>query len=337
MSFIVYVVAVGFFIRWMIKHKEKFILNEESLHKQWLFRLAVIFPIISSLYFMVCLGSDYPFKHDADGYNNFLEINKFSLGILALSPILGAFVVYAHRSLQTFTQIQAANKQIETASKQLKEAERKNEIDIYLAKRKFIIEQFSSLKTENGQSITSPSLLYLYVFIVNNKNDKANKIHFMQVGQYFDAIDNLVDKIEYLKDEINEERVLTKGIQSDISYEVGKINKELKNIYLLMKLDVNDLDLIDVSKFEIFKEDTLKKYNQNLSDSDINYINNLISLLSVRILNERSILDNFVEQIISNMLLMTGHKSVSELRDSCKFSNLFSGDKLAAENQSPPE
>ncbi|EJF7713429.1 hypothetical protein M8697_003703, partial [Providencia rettgeri] len=142
MSFIVYVVAVGFFIRWMIRHKEKFTLNEESLHKQWLFRLAVIFPIISSLYFMVCLGSDYPFKHDADGYNNFLEINKFSLGILALSPILGAFVVYAHRSYQT-------ELQIKTAKEQLEEAQKKNRIDIYFSKRKFINEQLSSIITVN--------------------------------------------------------------------------------------------------------------------------------------------------------------------------------------------
>lgn len=90
--------------------RDKFMLNSDSLHKQWLFRLAIAFPLVSSVYFIAWLGAPYPFRWDAYGYSTFLEINKFSLGILALSPILGAFVVSAHRSIQTTKQIEVTEK-----------------------------------------------------------------------------------------------------------------------------------------------------------------------------------------------------------------------------------
>lgn len=244
MSFIVYVVAVGFFIRWMIRHKEKFTLNEESLHKQWLFRLAVIFPIISSLYFMVCLGSDYPFKHDADGYNNFLEINKFSLGILALSPILGAFVVYAHRSYQT-------ELQIKTAKEQLEEAQKKNRIDIYFSKRKFINEQLSSIITVNDEKITKFTSLHISAFKTYNYEDKmakclsdeieSNIIKFNQLT-LFSAGFSTLDIFSLLEDYDKNQNLIHKDKMKflDVDFYLNNI----KNIFYIEKKSslINDYD-----------------------------------------------------------------------------------------------
>ncbi|HEI8003480.1 TPA: hypothetical protein SLC38_000330 [Morganella morganii] len=110
MSLLIFIIISLCIGCWVWKQRNRFILNSDSLHKQWLFRLAIAFPLVSSLYFIVCLGYPYPWRFDAYGYSTFLEINKFSLGILALSPILGAFVVYAHRSIQTTKQIEVTEK-----------------------------------------------------------------------------------------------------------------------------------------------------------------------------------------------------------------------------------
>lgn len=112
MSLIIFILIFLCICIWIYAQRDKFILNSDSLHKQWLFRLAVVFPLVSSLYFIVWLSAPYPPRWDAYGYNTFLEINKFSLGILALSPILGAFVVSAHRSIQTTKQIEVTEKKI---------------------------------------------------------------------------------------------------------------------------------------------------------------------------------------------------------------------------------
>ncbi|HEI8679471.1 TPA: hypothetical protein SLG06_001410, partial [Proteus mirabilis] len=117
MILIIYFITILFIGVWIWSRKNKFALNEESLHKQWLFWLAILFPLFSSLYFMLTLGFGYPPNIDIDGFNNFLNMHKFSLGILTLSPILGAFVVSAHRSYQTDIQIKTAKEQLEQAQK----------------------------------------------------------------------------------------------------------------------------------------------------------------------------------------------------------------------------
>ncbi|HAT3809347.1 TPA: hypothetical protein I8608_002206 [Morganella morganii] len=148
------------------------LLNTNSLHSQYLFQVVILLPLILSLYLMVWIGSEYPFRLDSIGFNFFLNIQKLPLGILALSPILGAFIVYAHRSLQT-------EKQIKTAENQLEEAQRKNKVDIYYATRKFIYDQLSSVKTINDEVITNPTSLYLKAYKQNGDftDKKINTIY----------------------------------------------------------------------------------------------------------------------------------------------------------------
>lgn len=179
---------------WIWEHRDKFILNSDSLHKQWLFRLAIVFPLISSVYFILWLGAPYPFRFDAHGYSTFLEINKFSLGILALSPILGAFVVSAHRSLQT-------EKQIKTAEKQLEEAQNKNKADIYFSTKKFIFEQLSNVTTSKGEKISSVAALYLKAYQPNgNFTDKRLLSIYLKINELLhSAKDNyILDKVDFI-------------------------------------------------------------------------------------------------------------------------------------------
>lgn len=173
--FIIISLCIGL---WIYVQRDKFMLNSDSLHKQWLFRLAIAFPIVSSLYFIVWLSAPYPPRWDAYGYNTFLEINKFSLGILALSPILGAFVVSAHRSIQT--------------TKQIEVTEKKNKVDIYFSTRKYINEQLNLFKTIDNEEIRQPNALYNKAFnLTNNHEDTPNK-------EFFDSIDNSIKTLANL-------------------------------------------------------------------------------------------------------------------------------------------
>nr|ELR5130999.1 hypothetical protein [Providencia rettgeri] len=87
-------------------------LNSHSLHQQWLFWIAVIFPILSCIYFGVIIWQEYTVEISKKGYNDFLDISKLPLYLLAGSPILGAFVASAHRSYQTDIQITTAKNQL---------------------------------------------------------------------------------------------------------------------------------------------------------------------------------------------------------------------------------
>ncbi|WP_368937904.1 hypothetical protein [Morganella morganii] len=178
MSLIIFVAISLCIGLWIWVQRDKFMLNSDSLHKQWLFRLAIAFPIVSSLYFIVWLSAPYPPRWDAYGYNTFLEINKFSLGILALSPILGAFVVSAHRSIQT--------------TKQIEVTEKKNKVDIYFSTRKYINEQLNLFKTIDNEEIRQPNALYNKAFnLTNNHEDTPNK-------EFFDSIDNSIKTLANL-------------------------------------------------------------------------------------------------------------------------------------------
>lgn len=178
MSLLIFIIISLCIGCWVWKQRHRFILNSDSLHKQWLFRLAIIFPLVSSVYFIAWLGAPYPFRWDAYGYSTFLEINKFSLGILALSPILGAFVVSAHRSIQT--------------TKQIEVTEKKNKVDIYFSTRKYINEQLNLFKTIDNEEIRQPNALYNKAFnLTNNHEDTPNK-------EFFDSIDNSIKTLANL-------------------------------------------------------------------------------------------------------------------------------------------
>ncbi|HCK7311308.1 TPA: hypothetical protein N0X39_001910, partial [Proteus mirabilis] len=131
-------------------------LNSHSLHLQWLFWIAVIFPILSCVYFGSIIWYEYPLEVSKNGYNNFLEISKLPLYLLAGSPILGAFVASAHRSYQT-------DIQIKTAEKQLIEAQKKNKVDMYISNKNYILKELSLLKKDKYK-VKDRLLLYKKAF-----------------------------------------------------------------------------------------------------------------------------------------------------------------------------
>lgn len=197
------------------------LLNTYSLHSQYLFQVVILLPLILSLYFMIWIGSEYPFRLDSIGFNSFLNIQKFSLGILALSPILGAFVVYAHRSLQT-------EKQIKTTEKQLEEAQKKNKIDIYFSKRKFINEQLALFKTQYGEVISQPVTLYNKAFLLKkNHEDLINEDFFKDLNNSLLNIGNSFTHLKLYALKNGTEDFLWKDSIKKLDKKINKIKKTL--------------------------------------------------------------------------------------------------------------
>lgn len=257
MSLIIFIIISLCIGCWVWKQRNRFILNSDSLHKQWLFRLAIAFPLISSVYFIVWLGAPYPFRFDSYGYNAFLEINKFPLGILALSPILGAFVVYAHRSLQT-------EKQIKTAENQLIEAQKKNKVDVYYATRRFMHDQLEKIKTAHNEHITNPTLLYLKVYKQNgNHSDEKintlyNEINKQLEGECFtNDILKDINSIELLS--LLDENTPTPSKKQNLTHHIISLDCTLSHMKESLLISVeNRLFLFD--KFQELLE-SIKKTN----------------------------------------------------------------------------
>lgn len=253
MILIIYFIAILFIGVWIWNRKNKFALNEESLHKQRLFWLAILFPLFSSLYFMLTLGFGYPPNIDIDGFNNFLNMHKFSLGILTLSPILGAFVVSAHRSIQT--------------AKQIEVTEKKNKVDIYYTRRKFIKEQLSDIKTINDEKISNPNILYMKFFTLSDNYNENKEILF---------VDNLNHKLKILSDfifKLTNSKLIKKP---DIKNPSKCFNRNKAIDFLLIqKLDSiiyqlkAELEITVNIKHYIFK--IIEKCSNELTNAEKNY------------------------------------------------------------------
>lgn len=344
MSLIIYIVIFLCVAFWVWKKKEHFSLNSNSLQKQWLFRLAIFFPLISSLYFMIWLGSSYPFRWDAIGYNGFLEINKFSLGILALSPILGAFIVYMHRSLQSETQIK-------TSEMQLKEAQKKNKVDIYYATRKGVYDQLGYICDFESEKIQQIISIYNKAYIVKSMHEDAINPKFNNL------LDEIIDFFcSRINDFINADRY-SFFIDKDFS----NLPQYMMNKALILKVSSG---YINIKSFFYFKvneriQNLYKEYpekfhsirdefgsdegdNRNLyidlvtefRDCANDIINITIEIFIALYPSEK------IELSIKNMnkIYDTRDKLNSIINaDYGMYSINSIGDKLATENQNPPE
>ncbi|ODQ07371.1 hypothetical protein [Shigella sp. FC1655] len=266
MTILIYIFCVFLFLFLFIvpKNKEKlrplkkylfnkFTLNENSLHEQGLFWFAILFPLYSSLCFIFLLGWDYPFKWDAIGFNDFLNIHKFSLGILALSPILGAFVVSAHRSIQT--------------AKQIEVTEKKNKVDIYYTRRKFIKEQLSDIKTLNNEKISNPNILYMKFFTLSGNYNENKEVLF---------IENLNYKLKTLNGfifKLTSSKLMKKPDIDKLSADFNK--NKADNFLLILRLDSiiyqlkTELEITVNTKCYIFN--IIKKCSDELANAEKNY------------------------------------------------------------------
>ncbi|EMQ4856281.1 hypothetical protein AAIB78_004069 [Morganella morganii] len=286
MSLIIFIIISLCIGCWVWKQRNRFILNSDSLHKQWLFRLAIAFPLVSSVYFIVWLGAPYPFRFDYHGYSAFLEINKFSLGILALSPILGAFVVSAHRSLQT-------EKQIKTAEKQLEEAQNKNKVDIYFSQRKFIIEQLENLELNFCKKISNATYIYNKFRKYKNYSDENNSEQYNIINRNIKTINELISDID----------IHIKIMENDTLGQ-NEFKTFLRRLDILTASTLHETGVILNRPLKIEKiiSDFIENNNKKLIKK-INNINSTLELLQCEIENELSNINNSLQELFSILLL----------------------------------
>lgn len=195
-------------------------LNSHSLHLQWLFWIAVIFPILSCVYFGSIIWYEYPLEVSKNGYNNFLEISKLPLYLLAGSPILGAFVASAHRSYQT-------DIQIKTAEKQLIEAQKKNKVDMYISNKNYILKELSLLKKDKYK-VKDRLLLYKKAFTnITTYEETPNNIFYSKCSEIIANL-NIALELFIVK---SHERI----------FDNIDINNPDKDYYLSISLQMNNL------------------------------------------------------------------------------------------------
>lgn len=268
MSLIIYII-ISLCISCLVwKQRNRFILNPDSLHKQWLFRLAIIFPLVSSVYFIAWLGAAYPFRWDAYGYSTFLEINKFSLGILALSPILGAFVVSAHRSIQT--------------TKQIEVTEKKNIADLYYSKRKFIIEQLEDLTFQFPHRIDNANYIYGLFRKYENFNDRKNNELYSEIDSEISEIRNITDNIDSIIKNKSERNIKKpKEEYAEFHHEIlnipYKINIILNKCGILLKYELKIEEIINQQDKEYSRKpgETITKKSLAIYKNRINLIRDI--------------------------------------------------------------
>lgn len=327
-----------------IAKRTLFLLDERSLQSQPMFWTVIALPLVVGVILWAAVAHEYELEWSTSAYSSLMKNAQFPFLILALSPILGAFVMYAHRSLQTFTQINATNKQIETATEQLEIAQRKNKVDLYFSKRKHIYEQLEYIKTRHGEKINKPTALYysffkknkLYRNVINydffksfneiivNINFNLDNVMAMEAKDFFNLLDTSKEKVDFYT---------KKGHGfSCLSDDVKLVKKNLGIEYL------NDKGITSFY---------WEERNTYLEKKDID--NSYISLLNY-IVDDLNDIINIIQEISLIMLPAKDYKSlfnaIIELQD--KNNKLYEdialplmwkliGDKVAAENPNPPE
>ncbi|MBS6209058.1 MAG: hypothetical protein KH812_03085 [Proteus hauseri] len=321
MILIIYFITILFIGVWIWNRKNKFALNEESLHKQWLFWLAILFPLFSSLYFMLTLGFGYPPNIDIDGFNNFLNMHKFSLGILTLSPILGAFVVSAHRSIQT--------------AKQIEVTEKKNIIDIYYARKKSIVDDLNAFNDNELFEKYNSNLIYrkinsgekFYKFEINKKTISKINYEIWHTITYYKLAQDIFHKIaeKYSKKNsempilnINHSTYLRKYIEN-FERVMKILHIEIKSQFLLKEDIINFQEILINMPYDSYTADEINKYYD------------LVSQLMPNTSKIFSILENIF------LVIFPDEKITKLIPNFYLLDDPYIGDKVATENQNNHE
>ncbi|NBM55705.1 hypothetical protein GWI68_13210 [Proteus sp. G2669] len=321
MILIGYAILVTITLVFIFRHKNKFTLNEKSLHKQWLFWLAIIAPLVSGIYFGSGIWSEFYLRLDFKGFSNFFEISKFPFGILALSPILGAFVVSAHRSIQT--------------AKQIEVTEKKNIIDIYYARKKSIVDDLNAFNDNELFEKYNSNLIYrkmnsgekFYKFEINKKTiSRINREIWNTITHYKLAQDVFHKIADKHSKNISEMPFLNIDHSTHLREYIESFEKimkilsiEIKSQYLLKE------DIIDFQKILINMP-----YDSYTAD-EINEYYDLVSQLIPNTSKIFSILENIF------LVIFPDEKITKLIPNFYLLNDPYIGDKVAAENQNNHE
>lgn len=118
-------------------------LTHKNLLKQPLFIASVALPFYMFIIYGIWAWKDHNINLTSDGFNNFLEISRLPLIILASSVPLAAIVSNIHRTIQTEAQINSS--------------EIKNSIDRHLSHEKNFVDKIKEMATFTMQNYVDES------------------------------------------------------------------------------------------------------------------------------------------------------------------------------------
>lgn len=308
-------IPIILFIWLLYKRKWKFWLDDKGLHLQPLFWFLITLPLIISAILWLLISEDYSLNLTKDGYNQFIEYAKLPLLILTLSPILGAFVINAHRSIQI--------------AKQIEETEKKNRIDSYISNVKFTIDMLSSIETNNGIRIKNTYRLYSSAYNLKSRHHNEVNIYFLKLlNEKIDNINNSISEINRLDTSLNLKNPKKINSIKDsferILFSVNQIEKILH-----IKIEYNYYEISN----NILKEDTALNKND---------FNELLKYYLKQKTNLFIVLDDIGELIYKICTILFPNKDELTLFPGitplCNEINRilrpeYNGDKVATENQ----
>jgi hypothetical protein len=113
-------------------------LNSRSLLSQPLFILSLLFPLHLFFAYGVWAWEGHGLNLSSNGFDNFIKITKLPLLLLASAAPMAAIVNNIHRTIQTETQIEKAQLQLDLATE-------KNKLDLYYSHLKNYSDIFKTL------------------------------------------------------------------------------------------------------------------------------------------------------------------------------------------------
>lgn len=116
---------------YFVYKKKWYLLTHENLFKQKLFILSILVPFSAFVYFGAFAWWGHSLQLDSKGYENFYNISKFPLLLLAMSVPMASIINNIHRTIQT--------------EKQISETQEKNITDNYYSHLKYTTEYFKDL------------------------------------------------------------------------------------------------------------------------------------------------------------------------------------------------
>lgn len=215
--FIPFTLLIPFFLVIIFHYNGWLRLTHKNLLKQPLFVTSIALPVYLFVMYGLWAWKDHSINFTSDGFNNFLEISKLPLIILASSVPLAAIVSNIHRTIQTEAQINSS--------------ETKNSIDRHLAHEKNFVEKIKEMTTFTMQNFVDESQKY-YTHNEQNKT-KLLTSHEVKISNPYLLYSNI-----YKNSNIN--------INSDYSPD----NEFKDNILNILDIIENSLSLTELPSHE---------------------------------------------------------------------------------------
>ncbi|EID2626319.1 hypothetical protein K8W40_001407 [Escherichia coli] len=251
------IIALTFITWW----KKWYVLNHENLFNQKLFWIVILTPTFSFLYFGIFSWLGHKPQLNSEGMNNFLNITKLPLFILASVVPLGAIVSNLHRTYQMEAQI--------------KNSESKNNLDAFYAHYKYHTESLSKICSDKKithlkhekfdelislkMTIKKPHSLYQLFF------PSSSPINGPDYTPSQKVISLLIKRIDELTSSILEldEKYLTDKINNGIKEDDEKLKSVRKKMLDLCTVISIDEDIREINFLDLDFENNYDKLRAN--------------------------------------------------------------------------